>query len=583
MRLEALWLLCAALLSAAEPARTSALDDLRVGHFVELKGELRDDGLFHAESVSVLQPAAEEELVGTPARLLPGGAGFELLGHPVRVSARTEWEGVTLAGVLERQVKVEGHYRGPGKFSAREVSARREPGRERLTGRVDALRRVPGGLELLVMGRDVRVADEVAIEFSAPVEQLELAPARAVQGRLADRDDDDDLPAELELIEGVTFGGQLELRSESERDVDLDETAPGNERTRSASFRGQLIWEPSAEAYALLGFRTQYDVTRDREPDEPTDRERDDTLTEAYAYLRDPFGWGVDLQVGRQDFDEQREWLYDQNLDAVRAIWAADDLRVELSASTVLADGGRRDRESHNYILYVSNNDEDRHLAAYVVDRRRDGEVFEKPIHFGARALGEWFEDHQSWLELSALRGYDATHDFRGWAVDLGTTWEPPALAPFYFTAGLAHGSGDDDPDDDVDGAFRQTGLHDNNARFGGVTSFRYYGELVDPELSNLTVLTAGVGARLGERSSLDLVVHDYRQDVAADRLRDTSLDARPTGESRDLGRGVDLVFGSRGMAGWDLEVVLGAFRPGAAFVEHDEAWLTKFQARYRF
>ena len=37
------------------------------------------------------------------------------------------------------------------------------------------------------------------------------------------------------------------------------------------------------------------------------------TLNEGYAYWRDALGVGWGVQVGRQDFDERREWLYDQN------------------------------------------------------------------------------------------------------------------------------------------------------------------------------------------------------------------------------------------------------------------------------
>ena len=66
-----------------------------------------------------------------------------------------------------------------------------------------------------------------------------------------------------------------------------------------------------------------------------------------------------------------------------------------------------------------------------------------------------------------------------------------------------------------MDHAFRQTGIQDNNDKFGGVTSFKYYGELLEPELSNLHILTAGIGRRFGRRMSLDLIYHNYRQDEA--------------------------------------------------------------------
>ena len=38
-------------------------------------------------------------------------------------------------------------------------------------------------------------------------------------------------------------------------------------------------------------------------------------------------------------FDDRREWLYDQNLDALRLIRSTTAYRLELSAATTLADG----------------------------------------------------------------------------------------------------------------------------------------------------------------------------------------------------------------------------------------------------
>jgi hypothetical protein len=72
------------------------------------------------------------------------------------------------------------------------------------------------------------------------------------------------------------------------------------------------------------------------------------------------------------------------------------------------------------------------------------------------------------------------------------------------LTAAYAVGSGDDNPGHRVDGAFRQTGLQENEARWTGITRFKYYGELLDPELNNLTVVTVGLGLRPTKRSSLD-------------------------------------------------------------------------------
>ena len=178
------------------------------------------------------------------------------------------------------------------------------------------------------------------------------------------------------------------------------------------------------------------------------------------------------------------------------------------------------------------------------------------------------------------MDGSTGATDSRGWAVDLGSTWE--FHEHFAFTAGYAKGQGDD-RDSVTDHTFRQSGLNDNNGKFAGVTSFRYYGELVDPELANLEIMTAGLGWLPTRGISLDLVWHDYRQDELNTRLVDSDLDKRPNGRHKHIGSELDLVFGWRSEYNLDVEIVAAWFRPGKAFNNVDDAFLGKLQFRYRF
>jgi hypothetical protein len=137
-----------------------------------------------------------------------------------------------------------------------------------------------------------------------------------------------------------------------------------------------------------------------------------------------------------------------------------------------------------------------------------------------------------------------------------------------FLTLAYAFGSGDANPNDGEDRNFRQTDLQDNEDRWGDVTRFKYYGELFDPELSNLDIFTAGIGIRPISRASVDVVYHLYRQDKAATRIWDSDLRTRPNGRSDKLGSEVDLVVGYRQREGsrLTLELVLGYFMPDEAF-----------------
>jgi hypothetical protein len=70
------------------------------------------------------------------------------------------------------------------------------------------------------------------------------------------------------------------------------------------------------------------------------------------------------------------------------------------------------------------------------------------------------------------------------------------------LTLAYARGSGGEDSAT-RDANFRQTGLHENKARLAGVKRLRRYGELLQPDLSNLAITTLGSGIRwLGNSSA---------------------------------------------------------------------------------
>ena len=552
--------------------------DLRVGHWVEVRGLFAADGSFVAEKVTARPPQDLNLLIGEATKGGVRDDGFVWHDQPVSVSDKTEWKKVDLDGLAAgARVKVEGRWRGPLKFSAREVAARGE-GRDRLGGRIDAVTDADGGRRLRIMRFEVFMADDVEFEAEAPLAELELAPAVVVRDQASAVVDEDDLFGHGYLLrEGLRVSGQAEGLSVSEDGFDLGSA----DRTNTELVgRLRLAWTPGENFRAVGEVRYRHLWRHDEQ--NGSFRLKNTKVGELYGHWRDPLGIGWDVRVGRQDFDDQREWLYDQNLDAVRLYGAAFGWPMELGLSTTLADGSPTDEAAVNSTAYLWNGNEDRHLAAWAIHRRFDLNERESRLHVGVRALGNWVSENDSWLELSAVEGRRGSTDLLGWGYDVGTTWTPDRFAPFSFTLGYALGRGGD-PDSSTDRSFRQSGLQDNNAKFAGVTSFRYYGELLDPELSNLGILTAGVGVRLSRRTSLDLVWHHYRQDLVLPFLADTALGQDPDGVHANLGWEADLVFGWREWENWDLEIVTAMFHPDDAFPEGDDAYLVKLQLRRRF
>lgn len=331
-------------------------------------------------------------------------------------------------------------------------------------------------------------------------------------------------------------------------------------------------------------------------------------------------GSQLGLQIGRQNFAEVREWWWDDDLDAVRLYYDQGPWHVQVGAARELAPKSTLERDidvdhdgvvrlfgvaswlwapRRRFELYaLHHKDRSRSQAVGEIVRAEREDASDANLTWlGLRAIGEpslggGLGRILYWVDAAAVRGEEVVLDFsdvsvagpgsweeplsqvssrarrkvRGHAYDVGASWATRwALRPT-FTLSYAFGSGDGDAQDDVDHSFRQTGLQENKWRFSGVNRFRYYGELLNPELANLGVATVAVGFPLFGNSSVEFVYHRYRQAKAADFLRDARIDDGLTGASRDIGREFDFVLGFREQRRWELELILGSFEAGEAY-----------------
>jgi len=216
----------------------------------------------------------------------------------------------------------------------------------------------------------------------------------------------------------------------------------------------------------------------------------------------------------------------------------------------------------------------------YLLNRSMGGTDGLDMSWFGAHAEGEISDQTSFWIQTAYLEGRDEDGNVHGYAFDVGGTHIFDAKYSPSLTVGLALASGSSDGGA---GTYRQTGLQDNSAKFNGEASLKYYGEVFDPELSNMVITTLGFGVRPSNNSSVDLVWHKYLQQDASSQVGDTGLSGDPNGLSRDLGQGLDLVFGMEAESGWTYEGKIGVFKPGAAFSAQDTAFGLGFKISRNF
>lgn len=569
-------LLFLVILTLSVPAVASDMDEIVAGNWLEVRGKQDEQGIFEAQRIDLVDPRGSSTLIGTVSAASAVG-GFILLNQAVQLSGRTEFSKVSGGDLLNQRVKLEGHYRGPARFSARKISAR-GPGRERITGLVSEIKQTEDGYLLVIMNQKIHVPTGLELRHDKPIIEYAVASLNIALPQGKQVSEDDQFGDGFRISNRLRFTTQIEARYKGEDNYDLDDLRDRDRQDTAGSIRGRFVLAPSDHGISgQLEFRYTYLRVND---DLLGTLDTDDTrLGESWLYFDDPFEIDFDIQAGRMDFDDRREWLYDQNLDGVRIYWTVGGWVAELSATTTLSKGKPRDENTNNFIAYVT--DLDRRFAAYIIYRDTDFLINEEYMHVGVRAFGDWPPEHESWLEVSHVSGSRGSTDVGGWGLDIGTT---RALGErWYITAGWAFGQGDKNTQDGKDSTFRQTGLQDNNGKFGGVTSFRYYGELIDPELANMHVGTLGIGYLFTKRGSIDLVGHYYMQDKAVRRILDSDIDQKPNGIDRELGWEVDAVIGWRPVQAWDFEFVLGWFKPGKAFSRQDDAWVTKLQLRYRY
>lgn len=401
----------------------------------------------------------------------------------------------------------------------------------------------------------------------------------------------------------VELTGSWEYSDERRLNFDLDDRRARDRRVREHELKleARTSLQPDLVAYVQL-----VGLHETRTTQGSAARQRTHALERGEMWLQwDRLGgsaWA--LQVGRVPLIERRSTWWDDDLDAARLRYASGDWRLDTglgrpvarvsSAESGIAPdergiwrhwgqgGWRWDRRHQLEAFWLVAADRSGIPAP---GRTVAGDPDTSDLHgrwLGLRASGEWRGGSGArltyWADAVRMRGRETittyagatardsrTRRVRGGAIDLGATaalgvrWRPS------LTLAWARGSGGEDSPA-LDANFRQTGLHENKARLAGVKRLRRYGELLQPDLSNLAIATLGGGIRLLDNSSLELVAHRYRQVVPAAAVAGARLSADPLGADRRLGREYDLVLALREWHWLELTLRLSRFEPGPAY-----------------
>ena len=475
----------------------------------------------------------------------------------------------------------------------------------------------PGGAFAETGSDEDESAEEVQLdEFGEPEEPQSL------RERLTEREDENrvETPTVIDLFgRPLSLSGETELAFESVRRRRLGAEEQGSGETLwEMELEGELFYSLSENVYlfaqGVVGLTRAVTAPRGAGQVEDVFAERG----EMWLLVRNLFDRKIHLEIGRVDFDDDRTWWWDVDLDGARVEIEGEDVDFEIAVGREIAPRStledRIDPEQERVFRVLGelswNWAEDHAVELYwlhqtdhspteelgrIVGAEREDPSDARLTWVGPRIAGafetERFGLFGYWLDAAYLRGRETLleyeerdddqslvvgridRDVRGWAIDTGVTWAMPVAFEPRITLGFAMGSGDATPDEGRERAFRQTGLHENDSAFGGVERFRHYGALLQPELSNLRVATLGLGVSILQSSSIDLVFHDYRQVEPTESLRDAALDLELSGLHEHVGSEIDLVIAIEEWESVQIQLRAAGFRAGSAVGPSRSDW----------
>lgn len=549
--------------------------EFKVGQAYEIALEVNKDGALWARDVEVLPSPRDPKLRGDIQEINQADSTVKMFGVPIHFATDTEYvlDGAKAYSFgdlkLGQRVEISCKVDAAGTWSARKVSISNIKKSNKIKANLTRTAidgKAPDTLE--VYGIKILLVPETDINKPSTYRDLvesELFGAFAHSNSEVVTDG-------VRLNEALLVNAEYRQTLSSETDLDLSRRVDADRSSTEPYLRMTLsgLFHPEIRAMIQARAWKNYVIASDQE--QPTSAAKLE-LTQLYLLAPNIGNSGLALQVGRQNFESPREWLFDDYLDAVRLyFFGLAPLQFEVAAIHAVKPLNAKFKTWTDFFAKAAwRIDKYSSLSVYTLVRKDSDVRNREPIWLGGTYSARIRSNFRPWLSAALMNGTDKGKTLRAFAYDLGASyvatdceWTPS------ITAGYAFASGDDSSLDDVDHGFRQTGYEDNVSRFGGASKMSLYGLVLSPELSNLKVISIGAGCRPFEDASIELFYRSYRQHHAEADLQGSGLidpPARPNGQSTKIGSAIDFVASSPQLF-QRMKIVwsLGVFNPGHAY-----------------
>ncbi len=251
--------------------------------------------------------------------------------------------------------------------------------------------RMPRGGGKNIMRVDGRLVSLITVVLSLLCAAHEAKGQEFVRGGF---NPDDPPEANIKLLPYLSFGAQLELEYQYQRNADLDTTNDEDFTTLEPALVVALSFDPSKyfQAYIDMKLAGEFEFEDGR-----TTKDRATLEVElAYILLKELWGDRLAFQIGRQRFEDERQWLFDAELDGARAFLFLYGIDAEFSVTRggiVDVDLINRDAgdKTNNYITYWTYDfsEDYQYRGLFRLPRRHQGRRRER--NHAGRPLGRGF------------------------------------------------------------------------------------------------------------------------------------------------------------------------------------------------
>lgn len=441
---------------------------------------------------------------------------------------------------------------------------------------------------------------------------------------------DDSRPAQQKektlLNRPFYLGGEVRGIVSAQKDYSLEKDANDDVTEFKPDETLEFFWLPSDSTAVFATARGSIESTLYKEGGGSKDPELDLELRSLWLLQTNLFDTPFAVQIGRQRMQDNREWWWDEYLDAARLHYFGADVTAFIGVGMVnkpinTSTLNALKPNDQDLLRYFGNLDwkwsKNQHAGLYIVhqddqsSRYTLGQTISKNQADDADARITWLGVSANgcvnticyWGDVAHMRGNETDYNFRnlnaqqqtvrnfsdqklrGTAYDLGMTVKLPLSFKPRITISRAMATGDKPRTPGRDGAFRQTGIQQNEGKYAGNSRFQYYGEVLRPNLSNLAINTLAVGIPVTKYGWIETIWHDYRQEYADNRISGANINNNPNGNNKNLGQEVDIIMSYRPDSPWEFELTAGAFRAGRAFEGNSGRWakLIELRADYNF